>query len=124
MIPLPLEADEGHRRRPMTPCTAWATTCQPVNVRSLSRFFKFALALSAWKKAGEFGMALRSNPSSAICIRPKAISSCLNSTGSISNPVSIIMRRRNMDWSYALNFLLNRSFGCWLPFLPVHFCSA
>ncbi len=38
--------------------------CQPVNVRTLSRFFEFALALSAWKKAGESEWALRSNPSS------------------------------------------------------------
>ena len=36
----------------------------PVTVRSLSRFFEFALALSAWKKAGESEWALRSNPSS------------------------------------------------------------
>jgi len=41
-----------------------AATCQPVNVRSISRFFEFALALSAWKKAGESEWALRSNPSS------------------------------------------------------------
>lgn len=38
--------------------------CQPVNLRTLSRFFEFALALSAWKKAGESEWALRSNPSS------------------------------------------------------------
>jgi SagB-type dehydrogenase family enzyme len=38
--------------------------CQPVSLRSLSRFFEFALALSAWKKAGESVWALRSNPSS------------------------------------------------------------
>jgi len=37
---------------------------QPVSIRSLSRFFEFALALSAWKKAGESEWALRSNPSS------------------------------------------------------------
>ncbi|HEV8327462.1 MAG TPA: SagB/ThcOx family dehydrogenase [Nitrospiraceae bacterium] len=37
---------------------------QPVNVRTLSRFLEFALALSAWKKAGESVWALRSNPSS------------------------------------------------------------
>ena len=37
---------------------------QPVNIRTLSRFFEFALALSAWKKAGESEWALRSNPSS------------------------------------------------------------
>ena len=38
--------------------------CQPVTVRPLSRFFEFALALSAWKKAGESEWPLRSNPSS------------------------------------------------------------
>ena len=41
-----------------------AVACQPVGVRTLSRFFEFALALSAWKKAGESEWALRSNPSS------------------------------------------------------------
>jgi SagB-type dehydrogenase family enzyme len=41
-----------------------AIACQPVNVRSLSRFFEYALALSAWKTAGESEWALRSNPSS------------------------------------------------------------
>lgn len=41
-----------------------AVPCQPVTVRTLSRFFEFALALSAWKKAGESEWALRSNPSS------------------------------------------------------------
>lgn len=37
---------------------------QPVNMRTLSRFFEFALALSAWKRAGDSEWALRSNPSS------------------------------------------------------------
>ncbi|MBX3329412.1 MAG: SagB/ThcOx family dehydrogenase [Nitrospira sp.] len=41
-----------------------AVPSRPVNVRTLSRFFEFALALSAWKKAGESEWALRSNPSS------------------------------------------------------------
>jgi SagB-type dehydrogenase family enzyme len=41
-----------------------AVACQPVTVRTLSRFFEFALALSAWKKAGESEWPLRSNPSS------------------------------------------------------------
>ena len=41
-----------------------AVPCQPVNLRTLSRFFEFALALSAWKKAGESEWPLRSNPSS------------------------------------------------------------
>jgi SagB-type dehydrogenase family enzyme len=43
---------------------AGVAACQPVNVRTLSRFFEFALALSAWKKAGESEWPLRSNPSS------------------------------------------------------------
>jgi SagB-type dehydrogenase family enzyme len=41
-----------------------AVSCRPVTVRTLSRFFEYALALSAWKKAGESEWALRSNPSS------------------------------------------------------------
>jgi SagB-type dehydrogenase family enzyme len=41
-----------------------AVPTQPVSVRTLSRFLEFALALSAWKKAGDSEWALRSNPSS------------------------------------------------------------
>lgn len=41
-----------------------AIACQSVTVPTLSRFFEFALALSAWKKAGESEWPLRSNPSS------------------------------------------------------------
>ncbi len=41
-----------------------AVTSQPVTRRTLSRFFEYALALSAWKKAGESEWALRANPSS------------------------------------------------------------
>jgi SagB-type dehydrogenase family enzyme len=41
-----------------------AVPCQPVSLKSLSRFFEFSLALSAWKKAGASEWALRSNPSS------------------------------------------------------------
>ena len=37
---------------------------QTVSARSLSRLFELALALSAWKRAGESEWALRSNPSS------------------------------------------------------------
>jgi SagB-type dehydrogenase family enzyme len=36
----------------------------PLTVRSLSRLFEYALALSAWKQAGGTRWALRSNPSS------------------------------------------------------------
>ncbi len=37
---------------------------QPVTLQSLSRFFEYALSLTAWKQAGESRWALRSNPSS------------------------------------------------------------
>ncbi len=66
LIPLPLlKPDEA----PLSPAYGamyeqGAVPCQPVSVRTLSRFFEFALALSAWKKAGESEWALRSNPSS------------------------------------------------------------
>jgi len=36
----------------------------PLSVRSLSRLFEYALAISAWKQAGGVRWALRSNPSS------------------------------------------------------------
>lgn len=66
LIPLPLlKPDE----EPVSPAYAalyrqGAVPSQPVTVRALSRFFEFALALSAWKKGGETEWALRSNPSS------------------------------------------------------------
>lgn len=43
---------------------AGAVAPVPVSLRSLSRFFEQALALTAWKQAGETRWALRSNPSS------------------------------------------------------------
>jgi SagB-type dehydrogenase family enzyme len=39
-------------------------TAQPVTLKTLSRFFEYALALTAWKEAGGVRWALRSNPSS------------------------------------------------------------
>ena len=66
LIPLPLlKPDEA----PLSPAYGamyeqGAVTCQPVGVLTRSRFFEFALAFSAWKKAGESEWALRSNPSS------------------------------------------------------------
>src|SRR5207247_8781297 len=41
-----------------------AVASAPVPVRSLSRFFGYALAISAWKQSGEVRWALRTNPSS------------------------------------------------------------
>jgi SagB-type dehydrogenase family enzyme len=66
VIPLPLlKPDEA----PVSPSydslyQHGSVLCQAVNLRTVSRFFEFALALSAWKKAGESEWALRSNPSS------------------------------------------------------------
>ncbi|SPP65473.1 SagB/ThcOx family dehydrogenase [Nitrospira lenta] len=66
LIPLPLlKPDE----EPISPgydaiYRPGAVPVQPVTLRSLSRFFECALALSAWKKGGETEWALRSNPSS------------------------------------------------------------
>jgi hypothetical protein len=78
LIPLPLlKPDDA----PLSPLYAdlyrpGAIASAPVNVRALSRFFEYALAISAWKQAGEVRWALRSNPSqAATCIRPKAICS-------------------------------------------------
>ena len=66
LISLPLMRPD---EEPVSP--AYDSVYQPgmvdghsVTIRSLSRFFEFALALSAWKKAGESEWALRSNPSS------------------------------------------------------------
>jgi len=66
MIPLPLLKPDEEPTAPAYDAIyrPGAVACQAVNVRSLSRFFEFALALSAWKKAGESEWALRSNPSS------------------------------------------------------------
>jgi SagB-type dehydrogenase family enzyme len=36
----------------------------PITLQSISRFFEYALSLTAWKQAGETRWALRSNPSS------------------------------------------------------------
>lgn len=41
-----------------------AIASAPVNTRTLSRFFEYSLAISAWKQAGDVRWALRTNPSS------------------------------------------------------------
>jgi SagB-type dehydrogenase family enzyme len=66
LIPLPLLTPEEDPASPLYRAIyeRGAVPCQPVSVRTLSRFFEFALALSAWKKAGQSEWALRSNPSS------------------------------------------------------------
>jgi SagB-type dehydrogenase family enzyme len=53
--PRPLYADLYRSR---------AIASAPINVYSLSRFFEYSLAITAWKQAGEDRWALRANPSS------------------------------------------------------------
>jgi len=66
LIPLPLlKPDDA----PLSPSyedlyRPGAIASAPVTVRTLSRFFEYSLAISAWKQAGEVRWALRTNPSS------------------------------------------------------------
>ena len=66
LIPLPLLKPDEELLSPAYDAIYQhgAVPCQPVSLRTISRFFEFALALSAWKRAGESEWALRSNPSS------------------------------------------------------------
>jgi len=66
LIPLPLLKPDA---APLSPLyedlyRTGAIASDPVTVASLSRFFEYSLAISAWKQAGEVRWALRTNPSS------------------------------------------------------------
>jgi SagB-type dehydrogenase family enzyme len=66
LIPLPLLKPDA---APLSPLyedlyRPGAIASDPVTVPSLSRFFEYSLAISAWKQAGEVRWALRTNPSS------------------------------------------------------------
>ena len=50
----------------------------PVTLSTLSRFFEYSLAISAWKQAGEVRWALRTNPSSGNLHPPAKGSSTLS----------------------------------------------
>lgn len=66
LVPLPiLVADEDPLSPPYIDLfRPGSVPSRPISLRSLSRFFEYALALSAWKRAGSARWALRSNPSS------------------------------------------------------------
>ncbi|MGH7209411.1 MAG: SagB/ThcOx family dehydrogenase, partial [Nitrospiraceae bacterium] len=66
LIPLPiLRPDEEPLSPPYEHLYRTGTIASsPITIRTLSRFFEYALALSAWKQAGDVRWALRSNPSS------------------------------------------------------------
>lgn len=66
LIPLPVLKPDDVPRSPLYEdlYRPGAITSAPVSVRTLSRFLEYALAISAWKQAGEVRWALRSNPSS------------------------------------------------------------
>jgi SagB-type dehydrogenase family enzyme len=66
LIHLPLL---GSDEEPLSPSYAnlyrrGSVPSAPLSLRSLSRFFQYALAISAWKQAGDTRWALRCNPSS------------------------------------------------------------
>ena len=86
LIPLPLLKPDEEPASPAYDAIyqRWGGSCQPVTLRSLSRFFEFALALSAWKKGrGDRSGRCGAIPPPAICIRRKAIWSCRRSMDSI-----------------------------------------
>jgi SagB-type dehydrogenase family enzyme len=63
LVPLPvLAADNGPLYEDLY--RPGAIRSAPIEMRTLSRFLEYALAISAWKQAGEVRWALRSNPSS------------------------------------------------------------
>ncbi len=66
LIPLPiLKPDEPPLSTPYERLyRSGAVPSATVSLRSLSRFFEYALAVTAWKQAGDSRWALRSNPSS------------------------------------------------------------
>jgi SagB-type dehydrogenase family enzyme len=66
LIHLPLLSPEEEPQSPSYEAMyrPGAVAGRPVTIASLSRFLEFALALSAWKRAGQMEWALRSNPSS------------------------------------------------------------
>src|SRR5579884_61074 len=66
LFPLPLLSPDDGAQSPLYDdvMSAERMVPQPVSVRTLSRFFKHALAITAWKEAGGVRWALRSNPSS------------------------------------------------------------
>ncbi len=66
LIPLPVLKPDEEPRSPSYDAIyrTERVASQPVNLQAISRFFEFALAISAWKKGGEMQWALRSNPSS------------------------------------------------------------
>ena len=66
LVPLPILGPEDE---PLSPryddlYHPFTVPSAPVTIRTLSRLFQYALALSAWKQVGEVRWALRSNPSS------------------------------------------------------------
>ena len=66
LISLPLLKPDDAPRSPLYEdlYRPGAIASAPVTVRTLSRFLEYALAITAWKQAGEVRWALRANPSS------------------------------------------------------------
>lgn len=66
LIALPLLEPDEAPRSPLYEALYLddAIVSAPVTARSISRFFEYSLAISAWKQAGDVRWALRTNPSS------------------------------------------------------------
>ncbi len=66
LIQLPLLPLDGDPRSPQYDSlyTVNSVDTHPVTIQTISRFFEYALAVSAWKQAGTTRWALRCNPSS------------------------------------------------------------
>jgi len=66
LVSLPLLTADDSPRSPLYDALyqAGAVASQPVTLNALSRFFEYALSVTAWKQAGDVRWALRSNPSS------------------------------------------------------------
>jgi len=66
LVPLPILKSDAEPRSPSYEelYEPGRVVSQPVSVPTLSRFFEYTLAISAWKQAGETRWALRANPSS------------------------------------------------------------
>jgi SagB-type dehydrogenase family enzyme len=89
---------------------------QPVTVVTLSRFLEYALALSAWKQAGDTRWALRTNPSSGN-LHPTEGYLLLNGISGLSQAPALYHYapkehglERRADWPSDLFAVLMRSF--------------
>ena len=94
---------------------------KPVTVSTLSRFFELALALSAWKKAGDMQWALRSNPSSGN-LHPTEGYLVLPQMDGLDLKAGLYhYAPKEHGLELRADFSADQWLGCLLRFLPTHF---